>query len=157
METILTYNGNDSDKDLYQDQSNCFLRSPVNSDRRGVENKKPVHKDVWPDTILSLLSTQDMHPFIRVILLEISLSLSTTHPMSHAPAPQQIYFIYPHWKLCRRFNIFSILCRQRLITIYFSVQKFPNLINHENMEVSNFYFISAKSFPHQSFLWEIVQ
>ena len=73
------------------------------------------------------------------------------------PRPKQIYFIYPHWKLCGRFNISSILCRQRLITIYFSVQKFPNLINHENMEVSNFYFISAKSFPHLTFLWEIVQ
>ena len=69
-------------------------------------------------------------------------------PMS----PKQIYFIYPHWKLCGRFNISSILCRQRLITIYFSVQKFPDLINHENMEVSNFYFISAKSFPHLTFL-----
>ena len=59
-----------------------ILRSPVNSDIQGVENWKPVHKDVWPDTIHSLLSTQDMHPFIRVILWEISLSLSTTHPMS---------------------------------------------------------------------------
>ena len=35
--------------------------------------------------------------------------------------------------------------------------KFPNLINHENMEVSNFFYFLAKSFFHQTFWDKIVR
>ena len=42
------------------------------------------------------------------------------------------------------------------INLFFSA-KFPNLINHENMEVSNFFLFLAKSFFHQTFSDKVIR